>query len=205
MADQGNRWQPVTSAYQEELTPRKRRKWLRGRPAKGAVAAPGFEEAEDIEPLPAGIVGIKWFYLLNAAAYFISGSILLSFPLTDAAYKLMRHARDIIPFPVGHFEDVPVVNLLAESLFIMALISGSVAVLWMTRSRAARWLTILYAAAWLVRNGLLLFGNHASALPESFSSPARIFLLADTIADTLILGYLLFAMRASKTIEKLRG
>ncbi len=188
-----NRWRPVTTEYQEELAPRKRRS-LRDRLRK---RAPGKRDDSPAEVrIPAGILGVTWFYLLNAAAYFVSGSVLLSSPLSDFAYKLMRHGHAIVPFPVRALDDAPLVNMLAESLFIMAAVSAAVAVLWMTRSRAARWITLLYAAAWLIRNtGYLFAGRFGLHVPE-LSADARAWLLVDSFAEALIFCYLALTLRA---------
>jgi hypothetical protein len=204
-----NRWTPVTSAYQEELEPRKRRSLrdrLLRRPA-GKAVKPGAGPAEtQAEPTtPAGIFGVTWFYGINAAVYFASGSVLLSFPLSDAAYKLMRHGHDIVPFPVGQLENVPLVNVLAESFFIMAVVSAAVAVLWMTRARAARGITACYAGAWLFRNLLYLFGNRVGFHAGPLAPGARELLLIDSFADALIFLYLAFYMRAARSLEKLRS
>ena len=197
-----NRWKPVTSEYQEELEPRKRRS-LRDRffrrPAGKAKESPAEAKAA------AGIVGVTWFYVLNSAAYFVSGSVLLSFPLSDFAYKLMRHGHVIVPFPVGQLENVPLVNVLAESFFIMAVVSAVVAVLWMARSRAARWITVCYAGAWLIRNLLYLFGDRVGFHAGPLAPGARELLFVDSFADALIFLYLAFYMRATKSLEKLRS
>ena len=188
-----NRWRPVTTEYQEELAPRKRRS-LRDRLRK---RAPGKRDDSQAEAkTPAGILGVTWFYLLNAAAYFVSGSVLLSSPLSDLAYKLMQHGHAIVPFPVRALDDAPLVNMLAESLFIMAAISAAVAVLWMTRSRAARWITLLYAAAWLVRNTVYLFAGRFGLHVPELSTEARAWLLVDSFAEALIFCYLALTLRA---------
>jgi hypothetical protein len=188
-----NQWRPVTSEYQEELAPRKRRS-LRDRLRKRAPEQ--RDELPDEAKTPAGILGVTWFYLLNAAAYFVSGSVLLSSPLSDLAYKLMRHGHAIVPFPVRPLDDVPFVNALAESLFIMAAVSAAVAVLWMARSRAARWITLLYAAAWIVRNTLYLFAGRIGLHVPVLSPNARTWLLIDLLAETLIFAYLALTPRA---------
>jgi hypothetical protein len=198
MLDPANRWRPVTTEYQEELTPPKRRSlrdrlWKRA--ARKADAAP--TEAGT----PAGVLGVTWFYLLNAAAYFVSGSVLLSFPLSDLAYKLMRHGNAIVPFPVRQLQDVPFVNVLAESLFIMAVVSAGVAVLWMAGSRAARWITLCYAAAWLVRNTLYLVSGRFGLGVTLLSPGARTLLFIDSFAEALIFCYLAFFPRAKAKPE----
>jgi hypothetical protein len=197
-----NRWKPVTSEYQEELEPRKRRSLrdrLLRRPAGKTEASPAAAKA------PAGILGVTWFYVLNSAAYFASGSVLLSFPLSDFAYKLMRHGHVIVPFPVRQLEDVPLVNVLAESFFIMAMVSAAIAVLWMARSRAARWITACYAGVWLARNLLYLFGGRVGMHAGPLAPGARQLLLLDSCADALIFLYLSIYMRAAKSLEKLRS
>jgi hypothetical protein len=204
-----NRWQPVTSEYQEELEPRKPRslrdRLLRRPAGKASKAEAGPAETGAEPSAPAGILGVTWFYLLNSAAYFISGSVLLSFPLSDAAYKLMRHGHDIVPFPVRQLKNVPLVNVLAESFFIMAVVSAAVAVLWMARTRAARWITVCYSGAWLVRNLLYLFGNRLGVHAGPLAPGARQLLLLDSLADALIVLYLASYMRAAKSLEKLRS
>jgi hypothetical protein len=203
MLDQANRWRPVTSEYQEELVPSKRRtlrdRFLRRRAAGNAKAAPAELE------VPAGVLGVTCFYLLNAGAYFVSGSILLSFPISALAFALTRHAHLIVPFPVRPLENVPFSNLLAESLFIMAVVSAGVAVLWMTRSTAARWVTILYAVAWLVRNALYLFPRNFGAHLAILSGDARGLLLLDSFAEALIFLYLLFYLGKQSKDPKLKS
>jgi len=199
MLDPANRWRPVTTEYQDELAPRKRRS-LRDRLWKRRSSGKA-ESSEDESRTPAGIVGVTWFYLLNAAAYFVSGSVLLSFPLSDLAYKLMRHGNAMVPFPLRQLEGVPFVNVLAESLFIMAVVSAAVAVLWMARSRAARWITLGYAAAWLVRNALCLFAGRFSLRVATLSPGARELLLIDSLAEALIFCYLAFYPRAEAKPE----
>jgi hypothetical protein len=202
MLDPANRWRPVTTEYQEELAPPKRRS-LRDRLRK--KRAPGNADSAPAEAgMPAGILGVTWFYLLNAAAYFVSGSVLLSFPLSDVAYKLMRHGHAIVPFPVRQLENVPLVNVLAESLFIMAVVSAAVAVLWMARFRAARWITLCYAAAWLVRNALYLFSGRFGLSAPEVAAGARTWLLVDSFAEALIFGYLAVYLRAARDGRKLR-
>jgi hypothetical protein len=200
MLDPANRWQPVTSEYQEELTPRRRRPlrdrlWKRKavKAAQGAEGAPAAVE----EKVPAGIVGITWFYLLSAGAYFVSGSVLLSFPLSDFGYNVMRHAHVIVPFPVRQLENVPVVNVLAESLFIMAGVSAVIAVLWMIGARSARWVTLCYAGARLVRNVLYLFAGPMGLRVPLLPAGARELLLLDSLADAFILCYLILSLRAA--------
>jgi hypothetical protein len=204
-----NRWKPVTSEYQEELEPRKRRSLrdrLLRRPAGKAVKVDAGAAETRAEPsAPAGILGVTWFYVLSSAAYFVSGSVLLSFPLSDPAYKLMRHGHVIVPFPVGQLENVPLVNVLAESFFIMAVVSAAVAVLWMVRSRAARGITVCYAGAWLVRNLLYLFGNRVGFHTGPLAPGARQILLVESCADALIFLYLSTSMRAQKSLRKLRS
>jgi hypothetical protein len=213
MTEPVNRWQPVTSEYQEELEPRPRRSlrdrlWKRAARSGDAGQAEKARKAEKAEraesKAPAGILGIIWFYLLNAAAYFVSGSVLLSFPLSDTAYKLMRHGHAIVPFPVRQVEDIPFVNVLAESLFIMAVVSAAVAVLWMARFRAARWITLCYAGAWLVRNAVYLFAGRLSLSAAPLAAGSRQVLLADSIAEALIFLYLLVNLRGAREGQKLR-
>jgi hypothetical protein len=201
MTEPVNRWRPVTSEYQEELEPRNR-KSLRGRLWKRAPRRE--EKSPEQSKAPAGIVGIIWFYLLNAAAYFISGSVLLSFPLSDFAYKLMRHGHAVIPFPVRQLEDVPFVNVLAESLFIMAVVSAAVAVLWMAHYRAARWITLCYAGAWLMRNAFYLLAGRFSAPTAPPPPDSREVLLANSLAEALIFLYLLVNLRGAREGQKLR-
>ena len=155
--------------------------------------------------LGAGVLGVTCFYLLNAGAYFVSGSVLLSFPLSALAFALARHAHLIVPFPVRPLENVPFINLLAESLFIMAVVSAAVAVLWMTRSTAARWVTILYAVAWLVRNALYLFPRSFGAPLPALSGDARGLLLLDSFAEGLICLYLLFYFGRKPSDPKLKS
>jgi hypothetical protein len=199
MLDPANRWRPVTEVYQEELAPRSRRS-LRDRIFRRPAGKTGPPPAQ-ARPA-AGVLGVTWFYLLNAGAYFASGSILLSLPLSDLAFQLMRHAHLIVPFPIGRLEDVPMANVLAESLFIMAVVSGAVAVLWMTHARSARWITLLYAAGWLVRNVLYFFpGRFGPRLPR-LSPGAHRLLLLDTFAEALIFLYLLFYMRVEREKQR---
>jgi hypothetical protein len=195
MLEPVNRWRPVTTEYQEELAPPKRRSfrdriWKR-RGGKG-------EPTPAQEEMPAGVLGVTWFYLLNAAAYFLSGSVLLSFPLSDFAYKVMRHGHVLVPFPVHPLEDVPLVNVLAESLFIMAVVSAALAVLWMTRSSAAGWVTLLYAAGWLVRNALDLFAGRVGLHFAPLSPGELKLLLLDSFAEALIFLYLVFSLRGPR-------
>lgn len=202
MLDPANRWRPVTEAYQEELAPRPRRT-LRDRLFRRAAGKgePAAAEAR----VPVGALGVTLFYLLNAGAYFVSGSILLSFPLSDLAFQLMRHAHLIVPFPIGRLEDVPMINVLAESLFIMAVVSGAVAVLWMTHARGARWITLLYAAAWLVRNAVYLFPHRFGVTLPILSPGARELLLMDTFAEALVFLYLVFYRRGAPEPPRLRA
>ncbi len=201
MLDPVNRWRPVTTEYQEELAPRKRRS-LRDRLWKRNPENRDDSHAE--AGAPAGVLGITWFYLLNAVAYFVSASVLLSFPLSDFAYKLMRHGHAVVPFPVGQFEGVPFVNVLAESLFIMAAVSAAVAVLWMTRSGAAPWITLLYAAGWLVRNALYLFAGRLGLRWPVLAPGSRELLFIDSLAEALVFAYLAFTLRAAQSGRRLR-
>lgn len=203
MLDPANRWRPVTTEYQEELAPPKRRS-LRDRLRKKRGAGKA-DPAPTEGGMPAGILGITWFYLLSAAAYFLSGSVLLSFPLSDFAYKVMRHSHALIPFPVRQLENVPFVNVLAESLFIMAVVSAAVAVLWIAHSRAAFGITLCYAAAWLVRNAFYLVAGRFGLSMPPLAPGARTWLLLDSLAEALIFGYLALHLRAARSGPKLRS
>jgi hypothetical protein len=87
----------------------------------------------------------------------------------------------------------------------MAVVSGGVAVLWMTRSAAARFVTILYAAAWLARNTIYLFPKRFGVRIPVLPPGARQLLLLDSFAQALIFLYLLFYLRTAQEKQKLKA
>ncbi|MGA7338952.1 MAG: hypothetical protein WBE72_24450 [Terracidiphilus sp.] len=194
-----NHWQPVTSEYQQELAPlngqlRIGMRWRR------ALAGQAFERAEN--ELPFGSSCILWFYLLAAGAYFVFGCILLSFPSSRMAAQLVGLSRIMVPFPLDGSAGVPFDNLLAETLFVMAMVSAAVGVLWLLRFRPVRWITLCYAGGSLLWCVYCLFSGKAASYVAVLTSGQRKLWLAAAAIDALIFCYVAFYPGVEKVFEQ---
>lgn len=200
-----NQWQPVTTEYQLELAapvearPRRRRRQSKPRPVEIVDYAIGADaEATGVITL------MTCYYFLRACAYFLCGSVLLCYPSTSQAAWLVAHARLILPVALSATGPVPLINLLAEGLFIMAGISGAVSAMWLVQSWGIRAVTMVYAAA-SVACTVFYFAAQTTLAEKTLLSPhQQEALLADALLSLMIFAYLLFCPGVERAAEQAR-
>lgn len=185
-----NHWRPVTAEYQVELMPsvevlpssRKRR--------TRTEAAQEAARREDQAPLV--VTGIQWFYFFQGCAYFVLGSVLLSYPSSQSAAWLVAHSSILTPFKIAATGTAPLINLLAETFFILSIISAVIGVMWLMRSVLARWITIGFAGASLARIVLYFVALKGATPTILLSMHQREALLTGAVLNLLIASYLVF-------------
>jgi hypothetical protein len=187
-----NHWQPVTTEYQLELVPAvetksSRRKRQKPRP----VEIVNYEARAEAEAVGA-VTAMTCYYFLRACAYFLCGSVLLCYPASGQAAWLIAHARLLLPVSLSSAGAVPVINLLAEGLFIMAGISAAVCVMWLVQSWGIRAITMFYAATSVACTALYFAAQTTIEEKVLLSVHQQEALLADAMLNLLIFAYLLF-------------
>ena len=187
-----NHWRPVTLEYQLELMPviealpasRRKRARTRALSAKSVVHI----EAE----ASVATTAIQWWYFFRACAYFVLGTILLSYPSSQNATWLMAHSRFLVPFAVHATAAAPLINLLAETFFILSIGSAILGSLWLMRSSAARWITLCYAGAALTRTVLYFVTIDGLVSRAILTTNQTAVLLTGAVINLLIFGYVAF-------------
>jgi hypothetical protein len=193
-----NHWEPVTNEYQHELVPLVEERPSHARTISRTVAGQVTEPVA--RELPVGVSCLSWFYFFSAGAYFIFGSILLSFPSSNLSALLTRQFRVVVPLLMGDLGGVPVGNMLAESLFVMAMLSASLGVMWLLRYRAVQWITLCYAGGALISQALYLLNDRAAAL-SALAPEQRHVLLAAFVVNGLIFCYAAFHPDVDQAFE----
>jgi hypothetical protein len=186
-----NHWRPVTSEYQLEFmppmqalaAPRKRRR---------TRAEAAQEAARKAGAAPLAISCIQWFYFFRACVCFVLGSVLLSYPSSGPAVWLIAHARILVPFTITGTEAAPLINLLAETFFILSIVSAVIGVMWLMRSPVIRWITMCYTGALLARTALYFVAIGATAPWVLLSLHQKQVLLTGAVVNLLIFGYMAF-------------
>lgn len=185
-----NHWRPVTSEYQLEFmpvvqalpAPRKRR-------SRAEIAQEAALRAE-ATPLP--VTCIQWSYFFRACAYFVLGSILLSYPSSTATAWVLAHSGILAPFKVTIAQAAPAINLLAESFFVLSIVSAIVGVMWLMRSSSVRWITMCYAGISLARTVLFFVTIKTATSAVLLSLHQKELLLTDAVVNLLIFSYVAF-------------
>lgn len=167
---------------QARPAPRKRR-------SRAEVAQEAVRRAE-AAPLP--ITCIQWFYFVRACCYFVLGSVLLSYPSSQATAWLLAHSRILAPFKIIATQAAPLINLLAETFFILSIVSAIIGVMWLMKNSYIRWITMCFAGISLVRT-VLLFVTIKGVTPAIlFSAHQKAVLLTDAVVNLLIFSYVAF-------------
>lgn len=185
-----NHWRPVTTEYQLEFlppiealsAPRKRR-------TRAEAAQEAARRAGDA---PLAVSCIQWLYFFRACAYFVLGSVLLSYPLSKPAAWLIAHSQALAPFKIIVTETAPLINLLAETFFILSIVSAVIGVMWLMRSSYIRWITMCYAGVSLART-VLCFVTIKGVTPAMLLSlHQKEVMLTGAVVNLLIASYLVF-------------
>lgn len=190
--DPANHWQPVTMEYQLELAPPAEAR--SGRRKKINLTAARRDLQRAARELPVGITCVSWFYILAAIAYFAFGSVLLSYPSSQVAALLISQSRILVPFPMSGTYGVPPDNMLAEALFVMAMASGAIGVLWLLRYRPVRWITLCYAGGSLICYACYFYflKDHGAAHVGALTLRQTQAWMAASVLDALIFFYVAF-------------
>jgi hypothetical protein len=194
-----NHWQPVTTEYQRDLPAfnpelsllREKLRWPADRQAKNNTQ----------RELPTGITCVAWFYILAAGAYFVFGSVLLSSPASNFAALLIGYFRAVVPFPPGVVEGVPLDNMLAETFFVLAMLSATIGVMWLVRFRPVRWITLCYAGGAVVRCAYSFLAERGTAHATVLALRQDQIWLAASIVDALIFCYVAFYSGAERVFD----
>lgn len=168
-----------------------------------AGVARGVAQVEEEAPL--AITAISWFYFARACVNFTLGSILLSYPSSRVATWLIAHARILIPFEISAISATPFINLLAEALFIMTIVSAAIGVMWLSRNWYIRWITMCYAGASLVRTALYFVNTRALGPAVPLTLHQMQVLLAGAVINLLIFAYLAFYPIVDPEFERARA
>jgi hypothetical protein len=181
-----NHWRPVTLEYQVELIPRVETRRSRSRSRTRAEAAHAQDE------VPLAVTAITWFYFLRGCVYFVLGSVLLSYPSSQPATWLIAHSHLLVPFKVVATDTAPLINLFAETLFILSILSAMIGVMWLMRNVFARWITLCFAGASLARTVLYFVAIGGIAPSILLSVRQAEVLVTGAVVNLLIFGYLAF-------------
>jgi hypothetical protein len=192
-----NHWRPVTAEYQTEFlpatealpVPRKKR-------ARAAVAQDGVASAQDASSdegeATFAVTCIRWLHFVRACVYFVLGSALLSYPTSQLSTWLMAHSHLLTPFRITATQTAPVINLFAETFFVLSIVSAVIGVMWLMRSPLIRWITVLYAAASLTRTVLFFAAVKGVAPSILLSAHQAEGLAAGAVVNLLVFSYLIF-------------
>lgn len=185
-----NHWRPVTSEYQLEFMPAVQAVPAPKKRRSRAEIAQEVARKADTAPLP--IACIQWFYFFRACAYFVLGSVLLSYPSSQATAWLLAHSRMLAPFKVIVTQTAPLINLLAETFFILSIVSAVIGVMWLMKSSYIRWITMCYAGVSLARTVLLFITFKGVTQAALLSTHQKAVLLTDAVVNLLIFSYVAF-------------
>jgi hypothetical protein len=195
-----NHWRPVTLEYQIEFMPAVEALPAPKRKRARLVLAKGAAQSEAEMPLP--VTAIQWYYFLRACVYFVLGSVLLSYPASQTASWLLEHASIVAPVQLHATQVAPLINLLAESFFVLSIASAVVGVMWLLRSRTVRWVTLCFAGASLART-VLYFVALGEVVPRVLlSMHQKELLLTGAVINLLIFGYVAFLPGVDDGIEQ---
>jgi hypothetical protein len=187
-----NHWRPVTLEYQLEFMPivealpASKKKRVRAR----ALSAKSVVHIESEAPL--AVTTIQWWYFFRACAYFVLGSILLSYPSSQQASWLVAHSRILMPFQISATAAAPLINLIAETFFVLSIVSAILGTLWLKRSAAVRWITLCYAGLSLTRTVLYFVAIGNLVTKTVLTTNQTAVLLAGAVINLLIFGYVAF-------------
>lgn len=185
-----NHWRPVTLEYQIEFMPAVEALPAPKKKRARLVLAKGAAQSEAEMPLP--VTAIQWYYFFRACAYFVLGSVLLSFPASQTAGWLIAHANIVAPIQIPATQAAPLINLLAESFFVLSIASAVVGGMWLMRRRTVRWVTLCFAGASLVRT-VLYFASIGEVVPRVLLSlHQKELLITGAVINLLIFGYVAF-------------
>ncbi len=187
-----NHWRPVTLEYQLEFMPviealpasKKKRTRARALSAKSVVRI----ETE----APLAVTAIQWWYFFRACAFFVLGSLLLSYPSSQQAAWLVAHSRILIPFQLHATAAAPLINLIAETFFVLSIVSAILGSLWLMRSSLIRWITLCYAGLSLTRTVLYFVAIGDLVSKTVLTTNQTAVLIAGAVINMLILGYAVF-------------
>lgn len=192
-----NHWRPVTAEYQTEFMPAiEARPVRRKKRARVAVVQNGAAVAQDAcgdeGEVTFAVTCIQWLHFFRACVYFVLGSALLSFPASQTTAWLMAHAHILTPVKITATQTAPLINLLAETFFVLSIVSAIIGVMWLMRTPLIRWATMLYAAASLTRTVLYFVAVGGVAPSILISAHQAEGLLTGAVVNLLVFSYLVF-------------
>lgn len=192
-----NHWRPVTAEYQTEFMPAVDASPVRRKKSSRAAlvqdgAAVAADASIDEGELTLAVICIRWLHFVRACVYFVLGSALLSYPTSRLSTWLMAHAHILTPFKITATQTAPVINLFAETCFVLSIVSAVIGVMWLMRTPHIRWITMLYAAGSLTRTVLYFVAVGGVAPSILLSAHQAEGLAAGAVVNLLVFSYLIF-------------